>query len=446
VDYLGNIFIIIAVFFDSLLLRFKQQKNLHHIIRCFIHSVFNAIISLFVGIITSIFGLGIISTFTKTEDLLNGITLLMLPIFLFVCLTGIVLLNFKNVYFSLPDMLYVLYASIILSQPRRKLLHALIYFLSICMILGIIIILTMGYMLVVKGHDLSDHTMIKISTYSFSASFAITAFLYSYGTADEFIRTYRQFILWLSVLGGVIIFSAYQISINLSAFSTPSAVASASIVFVFVLTMPTVADKGFRLFEILHQYFSNTINDQWNEYYQRFSIDILLIALFRKRDEFLLEYTIIKFIWNLGNKWNYIIKIISGILFLGFIWWFLYNVPRFSTKILELVWNKLVVLASGDEKFAEHLIMISLCFAGFIYTIVAFVRRYLNINWQQRYYSFGAVILAFTICSVLISTYVPISILKYPSINTIILYLLPLWMLIGFIVEKSYRLYRWIKN
>ncbi|MBE1444240.1 hypothetical protein [Paenibacillus sp. OAS669] len=444
--YLGNSFIAAAVFFDSLLLRFNQQRNLHHIIRWFIHSVFNAIISLIIGVIISTFGLGILSTFAETENLLNGITLLMLPVFLFVCLTGIVLLNFRNVYFSLPDMLYVLYASIILSQLRRELLHAFIYFLSICMVLGIIIILVVGYMLVVKGHYLSDHTMVKIATYSFSAAFAITAFLYSYGTADELVRTYRQFILWLSVLGGVIIFSIYQININLSAFSTPSAVAIASIVFGFVLTMPTVADKGFKLFEVLYQYFSDPIDDLWNEYYQRFSIDTLLIVLIRKRDELLLEYTIIKFSWNLGDKWHYIRTTILGILFSGFMWWFLHNWIHFLTKILDLSWNKLVVWVSGDEKFAEHLIMICLGFTGLIYTIVSLARRYSNINWQQRYYSFGTVILAFTICSVLLSTYSPIPIFKYPLINTIILFLLPFWMSIGFIVEISYRIYRWIKN
>ncbi len=84
--YIENFFIIIAVFFDSLLLRFNQQRNLHYVIRFCVHSLFNAIISSVVGVIGSFLGLCVLSSFIKTEQLFTGVTLIMPPIF-FICLS-----------------------------------------------------------------------------------------------------------------------------------------------------------------------------------------------------------------------------------------------------------------------------------------------------------------------------------------------------------------------
>ncbi|RXZ78705.1 hypothetical protein EBB07_25660 [Paenibacillaceae bacterium] len=444
-DYISNGFMVISVFFDSLLCRFKGQSNLHNIIRFFIHSMFNAIISLVVGVITSIFTLIVISVITKTESLLDGKTLLIFPMFLFVCLTGIILLNFENSCFSLPNVLYVLYVSILLSQPRRGVLHALVYFLSICMILGIIIFLAMGYILEIKGYDVSDQTLVKFARYSFFASFAITSFLYSYGTADELIRTYRQFILWLSILGGVVIFSVYQININLNTFSTPSVLGIGSIIFGFVLTMPTVADKGFRLYELIYELFSDAINGLWDEYYQKFSINAFLIILIRKKNEFLLEYSIVKFSWNLGDKWHYIKVIIFGVICSSSLWWILHHSKQLITNIKDILWRKSMFWFNGDEKLAEQLIIMFLCFIGLIYAIVSFVRKFSEIDWRQRYYSFGAIIFVFTICSVLIFEYIPNIFLRH-SLMKIIIFLLPLWIMTGFTVEKFYHCYKRIRK
>ncbi len=187
-------------------------------------------------------------------------------------------------------------------------------FLSICMSLCIIILIAM-YIFAKGGHELIDYSIEKLIMYSFSASFVITSFLYSYGTANELIRTYRQFVLWLMILGGVIVFSAYQINLILSTTSTPDAVAVALIVFGFILTMPTVADKGFRLFELLSQYFTEPIVEHWNECFQSYSIDSLLNLLRRKKGELLLELSIIRFDWRIGGKWHYIRAIGVGIIF-----------------------------------------------------------------------------------------------------------------------------------
>ncbi|OAX45026.1 hypothetical protein [Paenibacillus sp. AD87] len=442
-----NFFIIMSVFFDSLLLRFNQQRNLQHVIRFCVHFLFNAIISSVLGVTGSFLGLCVLSLFIKTEYLFTGITLLTPSIFLFVCFTGVVLLNFRNESFSLPGVLYVMYVSIVISRPRRELIRGAIYFLTICISLCIILFIAIAYIFAKGGYELTNHSINKLSIYSISASFIITSFLFSYGTANELIRTYRQFVLWLMILGGVTVFSAYQINLTLSTASTPNAVTVASIVFGLILTMPTVADKGFRLFELFSQYFAEPIMEHWNECFRRYSIDSLLNALHRKKREFLLELSIIILDWRIGGRWHYIRAICGGIISSLFMWWYLQNIHnsnQFFKTYIDLLWRGLVDFVNGDKKVAEDLIAIGLTFLLLIYTFVSLIRTYSQSTWKRRYYSAGAVIIFFTVFLVLLSSHTPI--LENVIMKWVVLFLLPSWILIGSIVENVFRIYRWMRN
>jgi len=438
---LSDIFVVSSVFFDSLLDRFNQQRNFNYIIRFCLHSVFNGIISLVVGIVVSLVGLSIMSVFYRVEDLFNGVTILMLPLFLFVCFTGVILLNYSNVSFSFPKILYNLYASIIYMQPRRSIIHAFIFFLFIFLILGSIVMAVMVYVAISKESNISDQVIIKLAIYSYSISFIITSFLYSYGTANELIKVYRQFILWISILGGVILFSAYQVSVNLEDLLVPNFIVIASIVFGFILTIPTVADKGFTLVKLVHQNFSDTINDQWDEYYSRFSFDIWHRTIRDKIKYILLTYIIFRICWRLAKRYCIKVTIISLILS-ALLLYFISNI-NLLIKSINFVWNELASLISGDEELVKNLIIIGVCLSGFIYTIAIFIRRFSINNWQKRYNSLGAAIFLFTLLIIFSSKYI---VFIKPSFIIFIQIILLIWIFIGFIVERVFKIYRWIKN
>lgn len=340
-QYFEHYLFLTSSFFDSLLKKLSSDSsNLNHLLIIIINTLYNVFFSIITGVFLSIPMFALTITITKTHNLPTNILLPSVPLILFVFFSCIVLLNGKDQAFSLPWSICVFYGMFIAAKPKQSFIKTISFLLSVTFVLGIILTVPASFIF----HPSGKNTYSVLFASTFSISFITTVLLYSYGTLDNLTRVRRQFVLWFIILLGVLIFSAFQLKINLEQpFTDKIHISSILLLLAFIYSMITVIDKGIELFKLLLNEHSNDMKELWDDYTSKYGLDILISKIIRGKYRVLLFVKCLKLLWSVRAK-GFIIKysfVGVGYIFLSVL--LIYKSPIISFCISNQLEKNLII-------------------------------------------------------------------------------------------------------
>lgn len=369
-QYIEKILTVSSVFFDSI---FKNenigQTSRGKIFKVFFNLIYAALISIPMGfIIQIIFFIGI-SALTGFE-VAREINLFVIPLFLFICLSGIVILNYEDMSFSLPRSVLNSYIILQLIKPVKGTWKPIIFIVSMTIILMLILTWFLSPFTIPEQYI--KETILII----FVISLLTSMILYSEATKEEINRKKRQFIFSMLTFLAFLALNIYQMIVYISTESSGEAIMFISITILgLVLSMATAIDKTRCLFEAVVQLKRENINDMWNKFDEKYSYKVGLKIVDDKKNEINETFEIIKVKWKTGD-WKKRVKIIgiisTFILAESLIVISIFNqrkienyVKLFFTSVKKL----LVGLFNGDEQRASISIAIVIIIAIIIWLI-----------------------------------------------------------------------------
>lgn len=351
--YIEKILTISSVFFDSI---FENEHlvgtSKGRILRVILNLVYAALISIPLGFITQIMFLIIMSSLSGFE-VARDINLLTIPLFLFVNLLGIVLLNYEDQSFSLPKSVLNIYIVFDLIKPVKDIWKTLIFFFIITMAL----ILTLLWSL--APFEIPIQYLEEIVFILFIMSLFISMILYSEATKDEIIRKKRQFIFSVFAFLVFLLLNIYQMIayINIEP-SNEATMFIAVTVLGLLLSMVTATDKTRSLYEAVVQQKKEEIYEKWTDLNEKYSYRVGLKIVDEKKSEISETLNLIKTKWNTGNRneRNKIIKFASILILLeSFIVFCMFNrrkIEQYANAFFTDIKILLLKLFNGDEEKA----------------------------------------------------------------------------------------------
>lgn len=304
-----KLFIMISSFFESILLKMKKGNHKHsYFLHKMVQSFYCLSMAFTLELILSI-AVIILIAIRYNAVTLGQHVLFWIPIFLTVLLIWIVILNYKNLEFSLPNSL--LSALLILKNTNFKMR----LFESILSIFIIPIILTTLIIRLLSNYSVPTQEMPIIVEVVFTICFIISLLIYSESTKDEFKRLTRQFVIWFLIFLGFMILTLYQINTYIIEGQMQENMINISIAILgLVLTMVTIIDKARLLYGAIYEKRKDTIIKEIDKEVEKYSIDKFKKILISKYEKISDTFIIIRKDWNSGKK----IKVIR-IMFIAFL-------------------------------------------------------------------------------------------------------------------------------
>lgn len=280
--------------------------------------------------------------------------LFIIPLFLFTCLSGVVILNYEDISFSLPRSVLNSYIIIQLIKPVKDIKKLIIFIVS----LTITLMLILAWFL--SSFSIPEQYQKEIIFIIFVISLFLSLILYSETTKIEINRKKIQFVFSMLTFLIFLALNIYQMVIYISKESSSETNMIIAITILgLILSMVTAIDKTRCLFEAVIELKKQEINDIWNTLNKKYSYRIGLKIVDDKRSEITEIFEIIKIKWNTGD-WKIRVKLIGVIsIFIlaeSFMVIFMFNqrkvdyyINLFFTNIKDLVLG----LFNGDEKKAS---------------------------------------------------------------------------------------------
>lgn len=357
--YIENILTVASVFFDSI---FKNEKilgtNKEKVLKLLLNLMYAAVISIPLGLILHFICFIAISSLTGFE-VAKEVSLLIFPIFLFICLSGIVVLNYENQSFSLPREVLTSYIVIQIIKPVKGVWKPITFIA----IITIPLMLTLTWFL--SSFKIPEQYLKDTTVVLFIISLFISMIIYSEATKDKINRKKRQAIFSMLTFLAFFALNIYQIVVNINEDSSSEINMFIAITILgLILSMATAVDKTRCLFDTILKSKQVEIEDKWNMFNEKYSYRIGLKIVDDKRNEVDGAFQIIRTKWNTGD-WKKRIEIIKNtsifILAESFLIFCIFNqkkiqnqVDLFFIKTKELI----IQIFNGDERRASLTITI----------------------------------------------------------------------------------------
>lgn len=440
--YLEHPFLIVASFFDSIIRRFNNSpKRLNALIVFLANMMFNIIFSIMFGGILSIF---IFAYLTVSSKILpDTTTLLIVPMFLFTVLSCIVLLNGRNQNFSLPWCIFIFYGIFISIRPKKQFIQTLAFLFIVMLILAFILFLFVSTIFHPSDNQVSS--LVFVTT---AIAFVLTVFLYSYGTLDDLTRVRRQFLLWFTILLGVLFFSAYQLKINLNEpLSDQIHIGSALLILTFIYSMITVVDKCIELFKLSLAQYEYILVRTWDDYSSKYDSGVIWNKINKSKDVISLKIEWAKLFWRMGAVSTLVYIVLVDLLYIFFISGLCYFLifSNWVSKIFSLCKNVALENLTLSEEQVEFFLMLFASITFFIWNLISLC-HFKKSNWTIRSQLLGRLFVSIIIFLTILDQtdfgkkYETSQILYY------VLIVFGIWILVVFITNKVHRIIMWIKN
>lgn len=369
-QYIEKILTVSSVFFDSIFNNDNiAQTGRGKILKVFVNLIYAALISIPIGFIIQIIffiGISILTGFEVARE----INLFVIPLFLFICLSGIVILNYEDISFSLPRNVLNSYIILQLIKPVKDIWKPIVFIVS----LTITLMLTLAWFL--SSFTIPEQYQKETIFIIFVISLFLSMILYSETTKEKINRKKRQFIFSMLTFLAFLVLNIYQMVLYISTEPSSETIMFISITILgLILSMVTAIDKTRCLFEAVIQLKEQEINDMWNILNTKYSYKMGLKIVDDKKSEINETFEIIKIKWNTGD-WKKRAKIIGVIsIFIlseSSIVFFMFNqrkiehyINLFFTNIKDLVLR----LFNGDEKRASLLVAVMIIMAIAVWLI-----------------------------------------------------------------------------
>ncbi|SDS67678.1 hypothetical protein SAMN05444162_1998 [Paenibacillaceae bacterium GAS479] len=364
-----KVFLKLSTLTHSLLTRFSKPRNAHYIFKFLVNLLYSIVFSVVTGFFSTIFATLIFSKYIDQDIVSSSTTLFLIPSFIFVCMMLISIININERSFSLPRIVYVFFVTFLMSNPRRYYLKAFAFLLSAFLVLFII---SSTIVIVFLSPSLkTEKSIINALYYTATFSLIFTVILYSYGGKSPVLRLYRKFVAWSILLFGIVCLTAIQISEKLTQpFNQQLQIEMVLLLGGLIFTFTGVLDKGEDLLSKLAKQYSKEIRVLWRSYYKENSITVF-VSRYKILD------SSIRLIWNNGNKFELIFRIIMPIVFFLPIWFLFSKIGDLNlfTRNNPEVWirNNL----SYEQLNYIHKLMPILVFLG--------VETYFTYNFWKNY-------------------------------------------------------------
>lgn len=304
-QYIEKILTVSSVFFDSIFNNENiAESSRGKILKVFVNLVYAALISIPIGfIIQIIFFIGI-SSLTGFE-VAREINLFVIPLFLFICLSGIIILNYEDMSFSLPRSILNSYIILQLIKPVKGIWKPIVFVGSITITLMLILTCFLS------SFTIPEQYLKETIFIIFVISLLSSMILYSEATKEEINRKKRQFIFSMLTFVAFLTLNSYQMIVYIS--TEPS---SETIMFIaitilgLILSMVTAIDKTRCLFEAVVKLKQKDINNMWNAFYEKYSYKVGLKIVDDKKNEINETFEVVKVKWKTGD-WKKRVRIIG---------------------------------------------------------------------------------------------------------------------------------------
>lgn len=424
-QYIEKILTVSSVFFDSIFNNENiAQTNRGKILKLFLNLIYAVLISIPIGfIIQMIFFIGI-SILTGFE-VAREINLFVIPLFLFICLSGIVILNYEDMSFSLPRSVLNSYIIFQLIKPVKDIWKPIIFIVSLTITLMLILAWFLSSFTIPEQYQ--KETIFII----FVISLFLSMILYSETTKEEINRKKRQFIFSMLTFLVFLALNIYQMVVYISKEPNSETIIIIAITILgLILSMVTAIDKTRCLFEAIIEIKEQEVNDVWDTFNTKYSYRIGLKIVDDKRSEIIETFKVIQIKWNAGN-WKKRIKLIGVIsIFLLaelFIVVFMFNqrkVENYINLLFTNIKDLVLRLFTGDEKRASLAVIVIVIMAITIWLINDAKKNFKQCNFVYKITLICRVEFILLILLVCINSLIPI------WSKFIIQYLIPLFSIL----------------
>ncbi|WIF95470.1 hypothetical protein [Caminicella sporogenes] len=304
-ERIEKILTVASVFFDSV---FKNEQMIGirkwKVLRVILNLIYAISISIPLGFIIQMILLVLLSILTGFE-IAKDINLLAIPLFLFICLAGIVILNYEDASYSLPRNVLNFYIIFKVIKPFKDIWKTIIFVFTIT----IALMLNLGWF--ISSFSIPKQYNEEITFIIFIISLLISMIIYSETTKDEINRKKRQFMFSMLTFLVFLVLNIYQMVLYINTEPSNETIMFVTITILgLLLTMVTTIDKTRCLFKTVIKLKQAEINSLWNTLDQKYSYEVGLKMVNDKKNEIKELFKIIKEKWSMGN-WNDRIKIVK---------------------------------------------------------------------------------------------------------------------------------------
>jgi hypothetical protein len=349
-ERLEQIFAVVSVFFYSILEnKYIEQTSRQRILNAVLNLIYSIAISLPIGIIIQLILYLGISTLTGFEARENF--LLIIPLFLFICLSGIIILNCQDYSFSLPRNILNFYITLKIIKPAAGIWKPIIFVFTITVAL----ILTQAWFL--SSFRIPEQYQTETIFFIIIIALFLSMILYSEATKEQLIRIKRQFIFSMLTFLAFFALNIYQMIIYIN--TTPSnetiTIISTAILGL-VLSMTTAIDKTRCFYETVQISKNKEINEMWNTFYEKYSkysYKMILQLVNNKKGEINKSFKIIQIIWLITDRKEKVKTIILLILVEAFIVFLWLNQKEIDHVLIKYIKDLVTRLFDGNEEVAS---------------------------------------------------------------------------------------------
>jgi hypothetical protein len=305
-----NPFIQLSIFFDHRINKIPKEKSLRFLaLRFLIHFVYNLFTASLVGLFISFFCILIISTFFNWSwNMDSNSVFLILPFFILICLTNILIINLKNHHFNFPRVVLDSYIIFKITKFYRKIVHSILGVLGSSILLFISLLPILYFVTIPK-----DLTIVIVLTLLI-VSVLISFIIYSELTFNELDRSIRQLCLWSGAFFTMLALSIYKIHLIVNS-EEQQWLELVLLILGLVFTMVTVLDKARLFCTIAFEEQKEDIEKLWNKLENTYSYSDLKLAIEKEKQEVDVVYQSIKKEWLAGKKEKVIRGIIYSLIF-----------------------------------------------------------------------------------------------------------------------------------
>jgi len=395
-----EILINLSLFFDDLLLKVENMKAKYSlVIHVLAQVIYNAILAFLIGVIITIIGIIIVISFFQQDINTSITTYLIIPSFIFACLTAIVFLNIKNPI-NLPRFFLTSTLIVLLLNPIKRIRNSILFLILTTIILA-------GIMSpIIATMSLPENQQLKIFAYFIVGSFLITIILYSETALAEETRLLRQFSLWVVMFIILLVANGLKLNSYIEK-SNDYSVLNESLLLVtgLAFTLIRIVNKGRNLYCHFTKKFERSVSELWGEAGYTLTLQSFKDKLSREKEELALGLKNTRNQWVSGQKFEVLQSFALAVL--GLVIWItlIMNMELFQVffesalKKLGLIW---VTLFDGDKNLATIVFTCILIIGGLSYSTISMIRKFEESHWNQRFFLMGRTLLSLLLLAVLV--------------------------------------------